>query len=210
MIQLFAGHAISDGITSHWFLRCGAQALLIATRILDCVKAQKYLRNSYDAWSDSIRGDYVAIHEIKWIAKSDGIISPSTTLWASYLSASLKERIQRVVFTTLQLCVAIFALSMRIMDAIDAVTWTPESQRDAALESCVNSAKWIKEAIENKEELLEELDNNRALVEYILKVSPYTYEMVYNGISGSIDTSSNIKNRITNFFAPITGLLGGK
>lgn len=203
MIQLFAGHEVSETIYSYWFLRTGAQSLLIATRILECVKAHEYLRKTYDAWCDALSGDYVAVLEVKWIETTESLLSPSTTMWGANLSAALKERIQRVVFTTLQLCAAIFLLSMKILDAVDAVTWTSESQHDAAVESVVNIGKWVEETMNNKTELLASMEKNKALVEHILQFSPYSYDSVYNGISTGIDQSNKLKKKVSGVLGPI-------
>lgn len=109
-------------------------------------------------------------------------------------AATVWERICRIAYCTFDLFSRIFVLSMSIMDVIDAFCWSPATKNDAVNESFVNISKWMSTIVENKENLLEGLTENKGLIERLLKYSPVTFDQLYSGVSSALDKTEVIHN----------------
>jgi hypothetical protein len=194
MAQLFAGHVVDNIISETHFLRIAAQSLLIATRILECVKAQEDFCNNYGAWKRGLTGNYTISRPVRWRTEPVGPFSASTVSQMEHFGARAKERVVRVASTTSQLAKSMFFLSMKVMDTLDAINWTPEARRDAVVESFVNIGIWLDTAVNNKETLLDGLERNKRLIEHILTMTPVSYSQLHSGVSSALRNTERVHN----------------
>lgn len=203
LAHLLAGHVLNFVIGDSLILRVSAQCLLVATRILDCAKQQAGLCRSGHRWVEAITGKYPPAISVEWEKPgSDGWLSPSTVHWWKTTTQTISERITRIAYATLDIFKKIFKLSMSIMDVIDAFCWNPTTKDDAITESFINIKKWIATAVENKEELLDGLANNKALIERLLQNSPFTFEQLHTGVSKTLEK--------TEFLHGVSNAIGGE
>lgn len=188
LMQLLGGHIIDKVVGKAYVLRVAAQCLLVATRILECVQQQAEVCRCGKVWWNAIKGHYPKNTEIKWEDSGTyAYLSPSTVHWFKMKGHMLWARIERVALLTLNLFKEAFKLSMTIMDVIDVFCWSPETSNEGVRESFVNITKWMDTAVNNKDELLAGIQNNRDLIERLLKKSPFTYEQLYQGVSSTLD-----------------------
>lgn len=191
LVQLLAGHAVNYVFGDSVIVRIAAQCLLVATRLLECVQQQAELYQSCCRWMEAVKGQYPKIVKVKWLREcSYG--SPSTIHWWRLTAHSLVERVKRIIFCTLSVFKHAFKLSMCIMDVMEAFYWSPSVKQDAVGESFVNITKWLTVAVEQKEELLQGIADNKAIIQKLLERSPLTYQMLYQGIERTLDNAETV------------------
>lgn len=177
LAQLLAGHAVNFIVGDLLLVRIAAQCLLISTRVLECVRQQTVLHQSGQLWIAAVKGYYPKPVPHSWKSHSQ---------WKR-AAESLWNRIERIAYCTFIMMRHAFELSMRVMDAIDAFCLSPYTRNEGINEGFVNAMKWLNAIVENKEELLEGLADNREVIERILQNSPLTYPQLYNGVSQTLE-----------------------
>jgi hypothetical protein len=195
--QLLAGHVVNFAIGDMMLVRVAAQCLLVATRLLDCAQQQAALCAHGRRWLLSLKGHYPKPMRVQW---NKGNIhpccSPSHVHWWKTTALTIRERIERIAWKTLVLFKEAFRLSMCIMDAIDSLSLTPESRYEGVTEGFVNITKWLDAIVDNKDELLQGLYENKAVIKHLLKTSPITYEQLYEGVNNTLQKTEAVQKGI--------------
>lgn len=206
--QLLAGHAVNIIVGDTLILRIAAQCLLIATRILECVQQQAALINAGQSWLSAVKGHYAPKAKISWKELSPHpFLSPSTDYWLRSTGQSISYKVGRIARSTIILFVEAFTLSMKIMDAVDAFCLSPQTRNEGLNEGFINTIKWLDALTENKEELLNGLEDNRAIIEKIVSGSPLTYETIHSGVEKTLDRTEKIQKRAKQAASFSNGLL---
>lgn len=188
LFQLLAGHIANKVLGESHILRLAAQCLLVATRLLECVQQQYELCQAGRCLLLAIKGHYPAPLRVEWEKNCDRStwLSPTTVHWWKYKASEISQRIQRIALCTLELVKEAFVLSMKIMDVIDAFSWSPAARKAGVIESFVNITKWLDAIVDNKAELLAGMTENRGLIEHLLRKSPFTYESLHEGVAQAL------------------------
>lgn len=190
--QLLAGHALNMVLGDTLMLRIAAQCLLISTRMLECIQQQAIVFEAGRNWIAAIKGHYPTYHKVSW-EKNLPILSPGTEQSIGLMFRSAMTRIERIARCTMTLVVETFTLSMRIMDAVDAFCLSPHTRNEGINEGFVNAIKWLDALTENKEELLYGLEENKPIIEKIIKGSPLTYEALRSGVERTLEKTGTMQ-----------------
>lgn len=184
--QLIAGHAVNFVIGDSVLLRIAAQCVLISTRILQCVEQQESLCREGRKWWDAVQGKYPDPIRCQWTKGETVWLSPSSAHW---WKANLKDffaKMNRIFWSTTRIVTKTIKLSMKVMDAIDSFSLSPETRDEGINEFFVNTMKWLDTLVEKKETLLQGMIDNRIVIERILKGSPFTYEQLLKTVEGAL------------------------
>jgi len=187
LAQLLAGHAVNLVFGDVLLLRIAAQCLLVSTRILECVQQQTALCRSGRRFISAIKGHYPHPVQSDWN-------TDSVNTWKSPFS-SLGYRIERIARCAFNLLKHTLLLSMCIMDAIDAFCLSQHTQNDGINEGFVNATKWLNTIVDNKEELLQGIIDNQAIIERILAKSPFTFIQLREGVENALDKTEFIATK---------------
>lgn len=194
--QLLAGHAVNLVVGDYLLVRIAAQCLLISTRILECVEQQISLYREGCIWIHAVKGHYPFPNKVKWDeGKEIAWLSPSTVIGLKAFSLRLYEQLKRIVYITCKIFKKTFQLSMKTMDAIDAFSLSPASRNEGINEIFVNTLKWLDSVVENKDQLIQGVANNKEIIERILIGSPFKYEQLYSAVSRTLDQTESIYQR---------------
>lgn len=187
LAQLLSGHAVNLILGDVLLLRVAAQCLLISTRVLECVQQQASLYRAGQRWIKAIKGHYPHPLKHTWSKHQVSWGSPSFIAEWQEKSRLLWHRIERIVICTSAVFFHLFQLSMRIMDVVDVFCLNPHTRNEGINEGFVNMMKWLDHLVENKEELLEGIEANQALIERILKGSPITYQQLQSHVVNTLE-----------------------
>lgn len=194
--QLIAGHAVNFLIGDSLLVRVAAQCVLISTRILECVEQQASLCREGKRWVESVKGHYPLPVIDEWEHKNTSCwCSPSSMAWWKSASSTLFNRIKRVFWCTLNLVWKTFKLSMKVMDAVDVFTLSPETRNEGVNEFFVNSMKCLDTLVEKKEKLLQSLIDNRTIITRILKGSPITYDQLLGAVERTLNKTELVHEK---------------
>lgn len=196
---LIAGHGIHLAFGDSALLRVSGACLLIARRILDCVKEKKKLERSWKKLENAWNGKYLKPVKCSWQVRSAGSsVSASTAVWWKMQFKTLWERIKRIVICFLQVCKHVFLLSMKIMDTIDAFSFDSRTTDEGVQQIFINGKICVDKLVENKEDLVKGLKENKSLIEKILQgvYLPVTAdELIYTASKG-LDRVEEVHNTI--------------
>jgi len=214
LVQLLAGHAVNILIGDTLLLRIAAQSLLVATRLLECTRQQSAVFRSGRAWIGSLKEEYPLPSVAKWDKDSlNSWLSPSSKYWWKRKGLYIEAKVHKVSLNSFKLLKNIFKLSVSMMDVIDALSWSPSARFDGVTESFVNITKWLNAIVENKEGLLTGITENKVIIVYLLKNSPFTYEQLVSGVTKAVEKTERIQEnikRISNIGGGIFVNLGKK
>ena len=176
-LKVAAGYGLNLCGGDSLLLRVSAVFVMVATRILECVRQQLKLQNSWEKWVDAFRGNYSLPEKIIWNKKASvNFLSESTVSWWRYQGKKLYERIYLILIRTFQLVKNAALLSVRIADAIDdaieAFSLSPTAVNNGVTEFFLNSSQWAEKLVQNKDLLVEGLAANKKVIETILKGIP--------------------------------------
>src|ERR1700733_699191 len=176
-LKVAAGYGLNLQYGDSLMVRISAIFVMVATRILECVRQQIKLQNSWEKWVDALKGTYLIPSKIVWNKKaSSTFLSESTVSWLQYQGKRLFDRISLIFIRTFQLVKNAFLLSVRIADAVDdaieAFSLSPTAINNGINEFFVNSSQWINKLVKNKALLVEGLVANKKVIETILKGMP--------------------------------------
>lgn len=163
--QLVAGHVLNFIFEDSVMLRIAAQAVLISSRILKCVKQVIAVSRTCSRCKDAWQGKYV---QRRTMSKTS---FKTAKVYAAYQKDgfhSFVERIEQVAFATFKVFKSLFILSMRFMDAIESFSLSPETKNEAIAEIFLNAISTIDDLVHNQRALLECLEDNKPLVADIL------------------------------------------
>lgn len=195
--QLLAGHAVNLVFGETLLLKVAAQSLLIATRILECTQRQRELYMDLRHLLEAIKGRFPAPIDQTWIKQQPGMwISPSSAFGWRIMIISARNRISRIGAISLNVCKKVFVLSMAIMDATDAFYLSPATHNEGINEGFINVIKWLDAIVDQKETLLQGLNENRELVERILKNSPFSFDQLQQTIAKALEKTEAIHTRV--------------
>ena len=167
-LKLAGGHTL-NALTDSTLLRVAAVCVLIATRILECVEQQAKLQKAWRKWLSSLKGEFATPVKCTWeVTKGRGFFSISTIIWFKYKGKNLLLRIQWTAISTFHLGKQSFILSMRVMDAIESFSLSPNTRNEGVNELFINSTKWIDKLVENKALLIDGLVSNKRLIENVM------------------------------------------
>lgn len=206
--QLLAGHAINRIFGDVFILRVAAQCLLIATRILQCVQQQASLYREGERFIDALSGRFPAPVSVFWTKEQkSGWLSPSTVHWWKITSGNLWNRIARIAFCALHFGKKAFTLSMLIMDAADAFYLSPSTRNEGIHEGFVNVIKWLNTIVDQKEELLAGISQNREIIEKIIDKSPFTYTQLHDTVARALGNAEGIHHHVDKIAAFGNGII---
>lgn len=170
-VQLMAGHTIYSIAGNNFVIRAAAQAVMISTRIMECLDEQAALcRETELLWQGVAGTEAFLPKKVKWERNQDSnFFSPSTRMYWRHKGAGATVRFFRVVRSTLLIIRRLFILSMRVMDAIAAFSYNAATEHEAVGEFFVNCSKWIDLLINNNKKMLTTLKNNRIVMASVLK-----------------------------------------
>ena len=179
LTQILAGHAVNFVLGDITLLRIAAQCLLISTRVLECVQEQASVCRSGRRWMEAIKGHYPEPVEDSWEKYPQKTLRTTLTpLW---------NQVHRISLRTFSLLKHTFLLSMRIMDAVDAFCLSPYTRNEGINEGFVNAIKWLDTIVQNKDELLTGMVENRSIIDRILTHSPFTFNQLYDNITNTLE-----------------------
>jgi len=190
LAQMLAGHIINYAFGDLLFVRIAAQCVLISTRILECSQQQvKAYKSAQHWWKAAVLGHYPTPIPRQWNQRGQSFwtLSNSTSIWIKQQSQCLYNRTMRIIHCTIKVFVNYFKLHMRLLDVIDSFFMSPYVHHEAVNEVFVNAMKWLNALAENKEELLNGLEENRGIIEKILNKSPITYLQLHKSVSGTLE-----------------------
>lgn len=191
--QLLGGHLVHLVLGDVVLLRIAAQCLLISTRILECIHQQKVLRRACRRWKIAVKGHYPKPHHISWDKNHSGVwLSPSSVAAMHTQGWMLWDRAVRITRCTVSVFVQFFQLSMRLMDVVDSFCLSPYTRNEGIYEGFVNAMKCLDHLVEHKEDLLNGIVANQAIIERILKGSPLTYEQLYRNVAKTLEKTEAV------------------
>jgi hypothetical protein len=175
-------------------IRIAAHCVLIMTRILACVEGQIAVHRAYHDWINSLKGTHPHHHLWKTY-DSVSACSPSFANWSNVTTERIAKRIQQIAICTLRLVGELFALSMCLMDAIEAFSLNPQSRHESINEVFVNSNYCVDQLVENKDFMLAKLKHNKPLVAMILVGigTNYKVEQLIETVEKAINTVENVQ-----------------
>lgn len=211
--HLLAGHIVDYVVGDRFFVRMAAHSLMVATRLLECAQAQAAVHQSGQELMHALLGRYPLLIKEEWpTARTETFgLSPSTVAWWRTSPRSAMARASRIGLCALKLAVRTFELSMRIADAVDAFYLPPDAHSHSVAACFVHAAKLVDALAENKEELLEGLADNKALIGRIIEHSPFTYEQLYQAASsalGKVETACYYSDKVSDFTGNTTAAFG--
>lgn len=193
LFQLFTGHLVNIAVRDSLLLRVAAQSLLVSTRLLECSQQQIRLKESARELVGALIGRYPKPVSIAWEKGMSYFgLSATTVYWWKTRGLSIYQRIQRIALLLSNVILESFLLSMKIMDVIDAFSWSPMIRNDAVNELFVNLTNSFENLVNNKEELLLGLTENQSTIEYLIKTTPFTYKQLLGAVENTLDTSQTI------------------
>lgn len=207
LAQLLSGHVVNLVLGDVVLLRIAAQCLLVSTRVLECVQQQTVLYQSAQRWVNAVKGHYPRPLRHSWSKQQVRWGSPSFIAECQEKSRLLWHRIERIVICTSAVFFHLFQLSMRVMDVVDAFCLSPYTRNEGINEGFVNVMKWLDHLVENKEELLDGIAANQALIERIVKGSPITYQQLHSNIINTLEKTEAVYKNTQAVFAFHNGIL---
>ena len=201
--KLVAGHTLS-WITGHSvLLRVCAQMVLISRRVLDCTLQAQHFSDSYGRWTEALTFRYTpppaewrydAITK-SWLAR---VLRPDRCLRIHLAWHSASLRLQRIAITTFTFLYEGFALSMRIMDLVEAFSLNTETGGEAMGELFLNSSHLINELVSHKAVMAEELVERKETIEAVLRTvgSSYTAEELSHALSKQIGSVEAVRDAL--------------
>lgn len=206
--QLLAGHMANYVFGESTLLKIAAQSLLIATRLLKCAHQQISLYNEGKRLIAAIQGHYPAPNNEAWPTHSGFyLFSPSSIYEWKFFGKTIWLRLSRVARILSRLFIKAFTLSMCWMDAIDAFYISPTTKNEAINESCLNIIQWLNTIVEQKETLLQEITENKHIIEKILSHSPFTFTQLQTSISSALATTETLQKHAHKVASFSNGLL---
>lgn len=196
-LQLLSGHTLNFAVGDYAIVRLAAQCICVATRMMDCVKQQAIVYEAGNRCIDAIAGHYPAPVKYSWPKGDVKVLSPSSVQWMKVRTQKVADQTTRISKTALTFFKELGILSMKIMDVMDVIYWTPETGRRVVNESFVNLSKWVNEAAENKEEILDGMKKNREVIEVLLTGTSLNYDLLYQGVNASLNGAERVQNVIT-------------
>lgn len=152
-------------------MRAFGMAVLIPTRILQCVEQQNQLHCACKNWVSAIKGKTLIKDKSEWKRHCGwGWVSVSTVIWLHNQGKTLILRIQQVAICTLQVGKHVLILSLRVMDMIEALSFSSTAEEEGVKELCVNVKQLKQNFVANKGLLIRALKENKALVARIVKI----------------------------------------
>jgi hypothetical protein len=194
--ELAAGHAVRFVAGDILIVRLAAQALLIATRVLECVQQQAAFCREGRKWKTALSGVYP--QRVRYFAGRQnrfGWLSPSFVCSVKSRYAWIVARVQKMAHHTFKLFKRLFRLSMGMLDAMDALCLNPQTSQDAVNECVVNLVKWVDAIAKNKEELLCGLERNKEVIQRLLEYSKVNYEQFYAGVLKTVQGTEVLRKK---------------
>ncbi len=145
---LAAGHALYCTAGQLPMVRLAAQSVLIATRAMHCKEQQGHFSESFVEWREAIEGTYPVPYKRS--------------------SEKLMYRAERIAVCSKKFFSDGFLLSMRLMDLIEAHSFSAETKSDAIKELFTNCMQHIEALSKNRSTLVSELHKHRVLIEKLL------------------------------------------
>ena len=179
-------------------LRIAAQSVLIARRIVDYVKQHRAFVRSWNKLCDAVRGKYyyrVTVHAGGPSGFLSAIFSASTaTSWlVSYKLAV--ERTRRIWNGTANLMSEGFLLSMRLADVVEAFSISDSTRDESVNELFLNAVSLIGELVEDRANLIQELKDNREVIDKLLYYthSQYSVENIIQQVENVADVAERVQ-----------------
>jgi hypothetical protein len=193
LVKLLAGQVLNAVATDSLLIRVAAQCLLVATRLMQCIEQQQALIRSKDALIDNLQGRYPAPVNVEWTAaKKWSVLTSPSQFHAKVRLQNICNSTKRAFLATAILFKELFLLSMAIMDVIDAFCWSQEVKRVALTESFINIGLWLDKTVKNRDELLKGIEANQAVIERLLKNSPFTFTQLHAAVKNQLAVAGQL------------------
>lgn len=190
-LQLLAGHSLSFVAGDNVFVKLAASTVMIATRIMECVKEEFVLLKEIQKLSDICFDPTVIPPKYKWAKPEDyTFLSPSCVHWLKTIFVAFIDQTIKIARALLEIMKQLFTLSMRMLSAAKAFSLDPSVVREGTAEIFVNLEKCHKALSENKELLLDFLKEYQPVIEKILEGfgSTYSYKTLVDNVEMAIGT----------------------
>jgi len=169
-VKLLAGHTLSATIGDNIFVKIGSTTVLIAMRIMECVKEKLLLIKEIHKLYRTLFDTSFLTRNQPWVKPGDRVfLSPSFTYYFRSLFAKFLDGLIKVVKLLLAILKRLFLLSMRILDTTEAFSMNPDVIRQGTRELFVNYDRCLEALTENRDMLLDFLKEYKTVIESILK-----------------------------------------
>lgn len=167
---LLAGHAVNHYLGNYLVIRVSAQCVLLVTRVIACAEQYRAFYHACLNAKDSLYCTYPIVQTSNKVKQT-------------------AYRLQDIAQSAFNLLWEAFKLSMCYMDVITVLSFSADTTDEGIKEVFYNSFKSIDTLTENKQELLNSLNNNKALISTILKPLPggYTAEVLIKGVTSILN-----------------------
>lgn len=198
-LHIAAGEGLYRLAGKSSIVRAGALTLLIATRILHCVKEYEKLQQACKEMFYAFDNTFPPPIECDWNQETYGnTFSISTVIWIKTTTQTTIIRIQRVAIAIFHIGKHTFLLVMRLADAAESFSFSPEVKKEGVRFLFVNISDWITNLSENRGLLLEGLRSNQELIDTVLQGvdSKMDAEQLIQSIDSMIDKIEEIDQSV--------------
>jgi len=198
-LKLVGGHTVNWLAGDRKLVRIAAQAVLIATRIFECVEEYEALhRECHFFWA--YVADMNALPkkiEISAIG-SNRFISPSTHYFFLKKWHAVAFRVKRFALALFFLGKRLFRLSMCTIDAMRAFSCSDDTRHESMNELFVNSSKCLKALCANREVLISCIEDQRSVIRVVLQKSRsvITVEQLIGGVQRGFNAAERVHTGI--------------
>lgn len=195
--QLLAGHVLNFVVGDNMVIRTAAHCILIVNRIMACVDQQVALYNSYQKWTDAVAGRFSRHCKQGWSkGHKASLLSPSTDTWLQVKQLQIWTRIQRIVQRTWVLLQDVFKLSMNLMDAIEAFSFSPAIRNESMNELFINLNQSVDRLANNQQLLLDKLIKHKHTVARILDGvgSSYKVDKFIDVVQSTVNATKSVQS----------------
>lgn len=190
-LKLAAGHSIQWLAGDNFFVKLAAGSVLIATRILECVREQLFLLKEIKKLSETAFDNAHLYKRTPWVKPGDTVfLSPSVTHSFQSFFGAFFRTVARIFGHLVEICKRLFTLSMRMMSAAEAFSFDPQALKEGTQEFFVNLGRCYEALTENRELLVGFLKENKAVIEIVLQSSQseHTYQKILSNIEDTVAT----------------------
>lgn len=169
-LPLAGGYLLEKTIGDYFFLQLAAQVMLVSQRILTCLEARRQLTEQCGKWRELC---------LKW---------PEPAFIQFY------EHIVKIVKLSGKILLSGLIFTMHALDAIEALSWTATAQKEGAQEFFLNTKLCLQTLLHNKAQLLQNLKEQRLLIEVLLQPTGVSFDSLHNGVKSCVETVETIQD----------------